>query len=144
MSKISNSPATVAKPASRPLSPHLGRYYWSLTMATSILHRATGVFLTAGLVMICWWILAVTSLREEAFSQFYDFLRTDLGRLLAFGWRFSLAFHICNGLRHLVWDIGYGFKPATARNASLAVILASLLLTGLFYWVTLIRWYQLY
>ena len=94
--------------------------------------------------MTCWWILAVTSLREEEFSQFYGFLQTDFGRLLVLGWRFSLAFHICNGIRHLFWDIGFGFKPSTARNSSLVVILASVVLTVILYWVTLFRWVQLY
>ena len=131
-----------AKP--RPLSPHLTRYSWSLTMATSILHRATGVFLTAGLILSCWWIIAVTSLREEEFNLFYDFLHTTIGRLLTLGWRFSLAFHLCSGIRHLIWDLGYGFKPSTSSRSSLVVIISAIALTILLYWITLFRWFELF
>lgn len=93
--------------------------------------------------MISWWILAVTSLQEDQFAQFYDFLHTPIGRFLVLGWRFSIAFHICNGIRHLIWDIGYGFKPSSARNGSIIVIIATFVLTAVLYWVTFMRWFQL-
>ena len=99
--------------------------------------------MTAGLLMISWWILAVTSLREDEFARFYDFLHTPIGRALILGWRFSIAFHICNGIRHLIWDIGYGFSPNSARNSSIFVIVFSILLTIVLYWITLLRWFQL-
>ena len=93
--------------ADRPLSPHLQIYRWQLTSVLSILHRAAGLALSAGAVLLVWWLVAAAS-GPEAYDGVADFLGSRFGRLLLFGWTLSLFYHLCNGIRHLVWDTGHG------------------------------------
>ncbi len=92
--------------ADRPLSPHLQIYRWQLTSVLSILHRATGVALSAGTILLVWWLVAAAS-GPEAYEGVQEFLGSWLGLLLLFGWSLSLFYHLCNGIRHLVWDTGH-------------------------------------
>jgi len=92
--------------ADRPLSPHLQIYRWQLTSVLSILHRATGVVLSAGAILLVWWLVAAAS-GPEAYEGVEDFLGSWLGLLVLFGWTVSLFYHLCNGVRHLVWDTGH-------------------------------------
>ncbi len=92
--------------ADRPLSPHLQIYRWQLTSVLSILHRATGVVLSAGALLLVWWLVAAAS-GPDAFEGVQDFLGSWFGLLLLFGWSLSLFYHLCNGIRHLVWDTGH-------------------------------------
>ena len=92
--------------ADRPLSPHLQIYRWQLTSVLSILHRAAGIALSAGAVLLVWWLVAAAS-GPEAYDGVEDFLGSWLGLLLLFGWKASLLYHLCNGVRHLVWDTGH-------------------------------------
>jgi len=110
----------------RPLSPHLGIYRWPVTMATSIVHRLTGLALSAGTIPLCWWLLAVAN-GPEAFNQFVGLLATPLGEVVMFGFVWSLAYHLLNGIRHLAWDLGYGFAVPTANKSGILVIAVSLL-----------------
>ena len=89
--------------ADRPLSPHLQIYRWQLTSVLSILHRAAGVVLSAGAILLVWWLVAAAS-GAEAYEGVEDFLGSWLGLLLLFGWTVALFYHLCNGIRHLVWD----------------------------------------
>jgi len=114
----------------RPLSPHLQVYRWQWTMALSILHRATGVALAAGALMLVCWLLAIAD-GPDAFAAVQAFLASWLGRLLLFGWTWSLLYHLLAGLRHLVWDTGSGLELPTARASGYAVIIGSILLTAL-------------
>ncbi len=107
--------------AARPLSPHLQVYRWYLTMALSIAHRASGVALACGLVLLTWWLLALAS-GEEAFATVEWWKDSVLGVLVLFGYTFVLTFHLGNGIRHLVWDMGFGFDPEFARLSGLAVL----------------------
>lgn len=107
--------------ASRPLSPHLQIYRWYLTMALSIAHRASGMALAFGLLLLSWWLLALAS-GPEAFERVEWWKDSFLGVLVLFGYTFVLAYHLGNGLRHLVWDMGYGFEPDIARKSGFAVI----------------------
>lgn len=107
--------------AARPLSPHLQIYRWYLTMALSIAHRASGVALAFGLVLLSWWLLALAS-GPEAFATVEWWKDSFLGVLVLFGYTFVLTYHLGNGLRHLVWDLGYGFDPDIARKSGIAVI----------------------
>ena len=93
--------------ADRPISPHLQIYRWQLTSVLSILHRAAGVVLSAGAVLLVWWLVAAAS-GPDAYDGFADFLGSWFGILLLFGWTLSLFYHLCNGIRHLVWDTGRG------------------------------------
>ena len=92
----------------RPLSPHLQVYRWQWTMALSILHRATGLALTVGALLMVFWLLALAT-GPDSFAGLQAFLGSWFGRLLLFGWTWALAYHFLNGIRHLVWDAGKGF-----------------------------------
>ena len=118
----------------RPLSPHLQVYKPQLTTFMSITHRATGIALAIGtLMLVCWLIAAATG--ETAFNEVQAFLGSIVGRLLLLGWSFALFYHLCNGLRHLFWDAGRGFEIETAYMTGRIVIAASILLTiGAWLW----------
>ena len=118
----------------RPLSPHLQVYKPQLTTFMSITHRATGIALAVGtLMLVCWLIAAATG--EGAFNEVQAFLGSIIGRLLLLGWSFALFYHMCNGLRHLFWDTGKGFEIETAYMTGRIVIAASILLTiGAWLW----------
>ena len=100
------------KQAARPLSPHLQIYRWSWTMAMSIAHRATGCALYAGTVLIAAWLVAAAS-GPAAFETAQAIAGSILGRLVLFGYSFALLHHMVGGLRHFVWDLGYGYDPET-------------------------------
>jgi succinate dehydrogenase / fumarate reductase cytochrome b subunit len=117
----------------RPLSPHLQIYRWSPTMATSIVHRATGMALALGIAVLAWWLMALAS-GPDAYALFTRLTYTPLGQIIVFGFVWSLCFHLLNGFRHLIWDIGHGFQPKTANRVSVLIILLSVVLAlGLFW-----------
>lgn len=124
---------TAPQPAhARPLSPHLQIYGWTVTMATSIVHRATGVALAVGSVFLVWWLLAAAS-GPDAYGVFAAAAGHALGRLVLFGFVWSLAFHLLNGIRHLAWDAGYGYAPRTANLiGALIIVLSVLIALGVF------------
>ena len=93
----------------RPLSPHLQVFRWYLTMATSIMHRITGVGAGVGALLLVWWLVAAAA-GPDYFSFVQGVFGAWYGRLVLFGVTWSLAFHLCNGIRHLVWDLGAGFE----------------------------------
>ena len=115
-------------PASRPLSPHLQVYKWQITMVLSISHRATGLALSMGTLLLVWWLVALAT-GPQAFAVAQGFVGSWLGRLLLLGWTFSLFFHLANGIRHLFWDAGYGYEIKTTTVSGLAVVAASVALT---------------
>lgn len=114
----------------RPLSPHLQVYKWGLHMALSIFHRATGVALGVGTLVLAWWLLAAAS-GPEAYAQVQECMNSWIGRLVMLGFTFALMLHLCNGIRHLVWDAGAGFELSTVRKSNHAVIWGAALLTVL-------------
>ena len=97
----------------RPLSPHLQIYRWQWTMLYSILHRATGVALGVGTLILVYWLVALSS-GPAAFDGAQALVGSVVGRLFLFGWTFALFYHFCNGIRHLVWDTGIGFDLKVA------------------------------
>jgi succinate dehydrogenase / fumarate reductase, cytochrome b subunit len=107
--------------ADRPLSPHLQIYRWYFTMALSIAHRATGIALALGLLLFTWWLLALAS-GPEAFATVQAVVDSWLGVLVLFIYTLVLFYHMGNGIRHLVWDFGYGFDPEVARLSGVAVL----------------------
>ena len=115
------------KLAVRPLSPFVTIFRWPVTMATSIVHRATGVGLAGGLLVLVWWLVAAAS-GPETYSFFIGLVQTTLGQLVLFGFAWALAFHAVNGVRHLAWDLGYGFAVKTANITGIAAIVLSLVL----------------
>ena len=110
----------------RPLSPHLQIYRWQWTMALSILHRATGVGLAVGTLLLVGWLLAMSE-GFDRYAAYQGFLDHWFGRMLLFGtWA---LFTICNGIRHLIWDTGRGFELNTAAASGYIVGGASIVLT---------------
>jgi succinate dehydrogenase / fumarate reductase cytochrome b subunit len=116
----------------RPLSPFTTIYHWPVTMATSITHRVTGIGLAAGTVLLAWWLIATAS-GPASFNQFIELASTPLGQVILFGFTWALSYHLLNGVRHLAWDLGYGFGKASARNASVLVIAGSIVLAAGFF-----------
>ena len=114
----------------RPLSPHLTVYNQSYTGTLSILHRATGVALTLGMVLVVWWLLAAAA-GPEYFATADGFLTSWFGHLILIGSAWALSYHFLNGIRHLVWDLGYGFELETVRASSMFVAGGSAALTVL-------------
>ncbi|MGH6945317.1 MAG: succinate dehydrogenase, cytochrome b556 subunit [Geminicoccaceae bacterium] len=105
----------------RPLSPHLQIFRWYYTMVLSVAHRATGLALALGIVLFTWWLLALAS-GPEAFATVQAVMRSWIGLLVLFGYTFVVFFHLGNGVRHLVWDFGYGFEIGTAYRSGIAVV----------------------
>jgi succinate dehydrogenase / fumarate reductase cytochrome b subunit len=116
--------------AQRPLSPHLQIYRWPLSMALSILHRVTGVALALGLFLVTWWLLALAS-GPAAFRTVQAVMGSWLGILVLFLWTLALYFHLGNGIRHLVWDAGYGFEIGVASRSAIAVLVFAGVMTVL-------------
>jgi succinate dehydrogenase / fumarate reductase, cytochrome b subunit len=113
---------------SRPLSPHLQVYRWQLTSVMSILHRATGVALSVGSIVLVWWLVAAAS-GPEPYDTFQRFIGSWIGLLLLFGWSVSLFYHLCNGLRHLWWDTGHGLDLRSVYASGWAVVAVTAVLT---------------
>ena len=114
----------------RPLSPHLQVYRWQMTSVLSILHRGTGLFLVLGSVMIAFWVVAL-ALSHNIFTGYQAWLGSLLGKVLLASWSFSLFFHWANGIRHLLWDAGWGYEIERVYITGWIVVLLSVVLTGL-------------
>ncbi len=113
-------------PQSRPLSPHLQVYRPMYTMVLSISHRISGVFQSIGMLLLAYWLVAAAS-GDGAYATAAKLFGSPLVKLAIVGWILAFWFHLFAGLRHLVWDAGYGFEKRTARrSARLVVVLASL------------------
>jgi succinate dehydrogenase / fumarate reductase cytochrome b subunit len=120
----------------RPLSPHLQIYQPQLTSLMSILHRLSGVFLSLGSVVLAYWLIAAAS-GADSYQQAQDLLGSFLGLLFLFGWSFALFYHLCNGIRHLFWDIGLAMDIKMVYLSGKLVLLASVVLTALAWWIAL-------
>jgi succinate dehydrogenase / fumarate reductase cytochrome b subunit len=108
-------------PRPRPLSPHVQIWRWHVTMASSILHRATGVALYGGALILAGWAVALAS-GEAAYESYKALLGSLPGKVVLFGLAVSVFYHLANGVRHLVWDAGYGFTPKVADRSAWAAI----------------------
>jgi succinate dehydrogenase / fumarate reductase cytochrome b subunit len=122
----------------RPLSPHLGIYRFMYTMATSIAHRITGIVLSAGLLLLVAWLLAA-ALGAEAYAATTAVLSSVFVKLLLAGWLLAFCYHLCNGLRHLHWDLGRGLEKAEARRSAGWVVVGTLVLFAALAWALFIR-----
>ena len=114
--------------SARPLSPHLGIYKWQLTMMLSIVHRATGIALAVGTILLIAALLALAS-GPEAYADVQAFCASNAGLFLLFGWSWSLCYHLFNGIRHLAWDSGWGFEIPRAYLTGWSVVVISALMT---------------
>jgi succinate dehydrogenase / fumarate reductase cytochrome b subunit len=114
----------------RPLSPHLQIYRWQLTMTLSILHRATGIALSVGAILLVYWLIAAAA-GPEAFANAQSFFGSWVGIFLLLGWTWSLFYHLGAGIRHLVWDTGYGLELGPVYTSGWIVVASSFALTAL-------------
>jgi succinate dehydrogenase / fumarate reductase cytochrome b subunit len=118
----------------RPLSPHLQVYKPQLTSVLSILHRAAGIALAVGTLLLVWWLVAAAT-GENAFADVQAFIGSWIGKLLLLGWSFAIFYHTCNGIRHLFWDAGRGYELETAYATGRIVVAAAIILTiGAWLW----------
>jgi len=123
----------------RPLSPHLQVYRWQVQMVTSILHRATGIVLAAGMVGLVWGLLALAA-GPERWAAFTACAGSPFGKLVLLGFSWALAYHLVNGIRHLVQDAGHGYAiPEFVRSSWLSII-GSFVLVALAWGVVLAHW----
>jgi succinate dehydrogenase / fumarate reductase cytochrome b subunit len=120
--------ADTKAPAERPLSPHILIYRWPLPMAMSIIHRVTGGALYVGTLLVAWWLLAAAA-GPNAYATVAGFMASILGRLILFGYTWALIHHMLGGIRHLIWDLGYGFSAKEREWLSLATAIGSVSLT---------------
>ncbi len=118
----------------RPLSPHLQVYRLPLVALLSIGHRITGVLLSLGYVVFIAWLLAVAS-GGPVYEQMHGGFVSTPGTIAMIGWSAALYFHLCNGVRHLFWDAGYGFELQTADASGIATLIATVILTGGTWWI---------
>ena len=93
----------------RPLSPHLEIYRPQLTSVLSIMNRVTGIAISAGTLLLVWWLVAAAT-GPQAFDRVQWFIGTPVGLFMLFGWTASLFYHFFGGIRHLAWDAGWGFE----------------------------------
>ncbi len=112
--------------SARPLSPHLTIYRWPVTMMTSITHRATGTGLAVGAVILAWWLVSISN-GPEGWQSFHAVADTPVGLLVLFGLTWSLIYHFLNGIRHLAWDLGYGFGKQVAERNSVIILALSII-----------------
>ena len=133
------APNSEGKLVRRPLSPHLQVYRWPLSMALSILHRVSGLAVGVGTLLLTWWLVAAAG-SDAAFDRAQWFMGSALGVLLLFGWSVALIFHFCSGVRHLVWDAGYGFDAPAYSLGGWGVVVATGACTVLVWAVGLIAW----
>ena len=119
--------------SNRPLSPHLQIYKPIMTMVMSIVHRITGGALYFGTILVAWWLVAAAA-GPDYFALVNDIYGSILGRLVLFGFTWALVHHMLGGLRHFVWDMGYGFGREAREWMAKATIVASVVVTVLL-WV---------
>ena len=115
-----------------PLSPHLQIYRWHISSLLSITHRISGLINLFSLILIFFWLL-VLSLGESNYELFLLSINSFIGKFILIGFTWSMSFHILSGIRHLAWDLGYGFEIKTANISGIIVIICSLVLTIIFW-----------
>ena len=114
----------------RPLSPFTTIYRWQIQMVTSIVHRLTGIALAAGTILLVVALLALAS-GPDAYAAVSAFCASWVGTILLIGWTWALAFHLLNGIRHLLQDVGMGFAIAQFVRNGWIVSIGSVVLTAL-------------
>ena len=115
-----------------PLSPHLQIYRWQISSLLSITHRISGVINFLALILIFFWLIFL-SLGENNYQSYLLIINSFIGKFILIGFTWSMSFHLLSGIRHLVWDLGYGFEIKTANITGGIVIISSLVITIIFW-----------
>ena len=118
--------------SNNPLSPHLQIYRWQISSLLSIAHRISGVINLLALSLIFFWLILL-SLGESNYELFLLIINSFFGKFILIGFTWSMSFHLLSGLRHLFWDLGYGFVIKTANISGIVVIVSSLIMTIIFW-----------
>jgi len=126
--------AKTGTPREPPLSPHLQVWRWHVTMATSILHRATGCALYVGGLIVAAWAVALAQ-GPECYAQFKGLLGSWPGKVVMLGLTVSFFFHLANGIRHLVWDTGRGLDLKSANASAVMALAFSVAATLAIWWI---------
>ena len=103
-------------------------YRWTLTMAMSIVHRITGMALYVGTLLMAWWLIATAS-GPNAYANIQAFTASWIGRVIVFSYTWALLHHMLGGIRHLIWDLGYGFGASEREWLTRAALIGSITLT---------------
>ena len=114
----------------RPLSPHLTIYRFTITMAMSIAHRITGAALYVGVLLLAWFLIAAST-DAATFGAFSAFIDSIIGQLILFGFTWALFHHLLGGVRHFLWDVGYGMDAPLREQMAWATLIAGFALTVL-------------
>ena len=120
----------------RPLSPHLQIYRKQITSVMSILHRVSGIVLSLGAFGLAWWLLAVAR-GGESYANAAALLASPFGKLVLFGFSLALMYHLLNGIRHLLWDMGWGFRIPQVYRSGYTVVALTFVLTAAIWFVAL-------
>ena len=118
--------------SNNPLSPHLQIYRWHISSLLSITHRIAGIINLLSFILIFFWLITL-SIGENSYELFLLIINSFFGKFVLIGFTWSMSFHLLSGIRHLVWDIGYGFEIKTANISGVIVIISSLALTIIFW-----------
>jgi succinate dehydrogenase / fumarate reductase cytochrome b subunit len=127
---MASSDASPGSPRPRPLSPHLSIYRPTMTMAMSIAHRISGAALYVGVLLLAWFLIAVSS-DASSFAVFSDFISSFIGRLVLFVITWALFHHLVGGVRHILWDAGYGLDAPLRDQMAWATAIGGFALTVL-------------
>jgi succinate dehydrogenase cytochrome b subunit len=127
---MASSDALPGRRRPRPLSPHLGIYRLTMTMAMSLAHRISGVALYAGVLLLAWFLIAVSA-DATTFSVFSEFIESFIGRVVLFVVTWALFHHLVGGLRHIVWDTGYGLDAPLRDQLAWGTLIGGFALTVL-------------
>lgn len=126
------------KSSARPISPHLQIYKPQLTSVLSITHRLTGIALTAGSLLLVYWLASIAG-GADSYASAAAFMGSFFGRVILFLFSWAAFYHLCNGIRHLYWDSGRGFDMDAVYLSGRIVLVASVLLT-LLTWIMAYAW----
>lgn len=121
----------------RPLSPHLSIYRWQISNTLSILHRLTGFGLALGLIPFALWLWGA-AYSPELFKCLVEMFSTLFGQLCLFGWTVAFYYHLGNGIRHLNWDLGYGFELEEMKTSGQLVVVFAIC-TSIFTWALILN-----
>ena len=116
----------------KPLSPHIQIYSWNISSLISISHRITGVINIVALTIICFWIASFL-FGNSIYGIVQNILNSFFGKFLVIGITWSFSFQILSEIRHLFWDLGYGFEIKTSKISGVIVIFGSFVITILIY-----------
>lgn len=112
----------------RPLSPHLQIYRPTLNMVLSVFHRGTGTVLALSTPLLVYWLMTLAA-GPDAYAELQQCLSHWIFKVVLLGYVFSMSYHLCNGVRHLFWDVGRGYANEEVQRSGMIAIVVALVLT---------------